>query len=476
MKVAKREFCSVMPSLVVVAILLSGSLVGYAMTPYVTKAIPNGSFFHPILCVVFSVQFACWFGAWKCFAWDFLEEQHTLRIALLACVAVGLEFVEAKILTPIWILSHPSLFLANTPIVQWIDFISTFGLSAIMYLACFSVIPKTNVLGWKRWRGSLVGVGIVAGLWFGGQIIEDLVLVKKLPFIVALVQPHQRQQTNGMWEPWPELIRLTEDALEQGERFDLIVWPENVLTSSSRPSSISQIVWSQYESKSESPAHSENERTHFDIASMVHHFKKRTGASLLAGSILVNQGEAVKFGLTISESQQRNCACLWNANTSEGNDRLQIHDKQVLVPVMETMPSWLGSDWARNWLFGRRTFVQLTPGDQYRELTLVDSKGGQHRLAVSICYESWLPWLPQYNTQSPVDAICHLIYDGDFADHPQYTKTMLTTIRLRAIETRTWQLVCSCWAGTAIIDPRGRIVAQLPPEQGVLRSDRLMVN
>ena len=104
---------------------------------------------------------------------------------------------------------------------------------------------------------------------------------------------------------------------------------------------------------------------------------------------------------------------------------------------------------------------------------MTDSQGIEHRLAVAICYESWLPWLPQYHAREPVDAICHLIYDGDFADYPVYTERMLAAIRLRAIETRTWQLVCSCWAGSAIIDPRGRIVKELPREPGILRTDRL---
>jgi len=44
---------------------------------------------------------------------------------------------------------------------------------------------------------------------------------------------------------------------------------------------------------------------------------------------------------------------------------------------------------------------------------------------------------------------------------------------LRAIETRKWQLVCSCWAGSTIIDPRGKIIKQLPPEAGILRTDQL---
>lgn len=460
--------------LAVVLIVMSGTLAGYAITPYMTHAIPNGKSIQLICCILFSIQFVGWFGSWHWFIGDVWKQFHTLRVALLTLVAVGLEFVEARLLTPIWILSHPSLFLANTPVVQWIGYVSTFGLSAMLYLALFSFIPKMGVVGWKRWQGSLVGLGLLAILWFGGQFIESRVSFNKLPFSVALVQPHLRQQTNHTWEPWRGLIRLTEDSLASGDHIDLIVWPESVLTPSARSWAMDQVAISdQSESKVALLSRSGNERSFFDINSMVQYFRHQSSSSLLAGSILVNQGEENKFGLVMSVSQQRNCACLWNAHSIEGHDLLQIHDKQVLFPVMETMPSWLGSEWVREWLFSGRTVGQLTPGEQYRELILTDSKGSDYRLAVSICYESWLPWLPQYHAREPVDAICHLIYDGDFAGRSDYTETMLKTIRLRAIEIRTWQLVCSYWAGTAIIDPRGHIVAELPPAQNVLRSDRL---
>ena len=52
-----------------------------------------------------------------------------------------------------------------------------------------------------------------------------------------------------------------------------------------------------------------------------------------------------------------------------------------------------------------------------------------------------------------------------------YMDRMVTTIRMRAIETRTWQPVCSTWSGSAVIDPRGTIVKRLGPVQGFLRTD-----
>ena len=68
-------------------------------------------------------------------------------------------------------------------------------------------------------------------------------------------------------------------------------------------------------------------------------------------------------------------------------------------------------------------------------------------------------------------AIVHLVYDGYTVEHPGMIQRQVRACQYRAIETRKWNLVCSTWSGTAIIDPSGRIVRQLPARAGVLRSD-----
>ncbi len=115
----------------------------------------------------------------------------------------------------------------------------------------------------------------------------------------------------------------------------------------------------------------------------------------------------------------------------------------------------------------------LAYGRKYSPLTFRDRDGNLRNIAVSVCYESLLPWLPQYRASSTVDAIIHIVYDGNSADHPGMMERHIRACQFRAIETRKWNLACSTWAGTAIVDPTGKIVRQLPPVVGVLRTDTL---
>jgi len=56
---------------------------------------------------------------------------------------------------------------------------------------------------------------------------------------------------------------------------------------------------------------------------------------------------------------------------------------------------------------------------------------------------------------------------------PTVLRRQIDACRFRAIETRRWNLVCSTLAGTAIIDPTGCVIHELPPVANVLRTDVL---
>jgi len=397
---------------------------------------------------------------------------HWLRIGILSIAATAAEIAYARFLSPIWILSHPALFVVETPIAQWVDRITVFGLSWLLYLAVFSVVPQMDVVGWKRWRCSLVGCVVVLLLWVVGKQIEASIAVDRLPFSVALVQPHLRHTSDEIWEPWRELIRLTDELVDDDGDVDLIVWPENSLSASDRSKMEQRIgQLSNMRLQSYNGPELKKNVTEFDMGSMVGRFGRQSAVKLLAGCVLLDVVRKENFGLDVPQVQRMNCACLWDSQNAVDSRPLQVHAKLALIPLREYVPAFLCFEFVRNRFLSEISLDELTPGEKFQLLEITDSNARKHQLAVAICYESWLPWLPQYRTKKPVIAICHLIYDGDFAGYTAYTDRMLASIRLRAIETRTWQLVCSCWAGSAIIDPRGRIVAQLTPVAGVLRND-----
>jgi apolipoprotein N-acyltransferase len=457
----------------VLVVVSLGCLDAFAMTYYATTSIPYGWVTHPLCCLAYSLQPLCWFGIWH---WS-KGLCHSFRIPVVVFAAVLVEYVEARLVTPVWIVTHPALFLVDTPIVQWTNWISTFGLSAFLYLALFSLIPNRQQAGWYRWQGVVASCFIGLALWFGGKWIENQVIIEEMPFSAALVQPNLRHRAGEHWQPWQELARLTDDFLATGNRVDLIVWPENSVASTLRSrldDQLSRPANSLIESVI-SASLSEDSMAQFDVAAMVDRYSNTTDASLLVGSLMVDRVEVVKYGLTVPQLRRINCACLWGSGLSggKGGDCLQVHEKQALMPLREYTPSWMDFDIVRKWIMPGLKSNELTPGENYRTLSFTDSKGIERRLGIAICYESWLPWLPQYHTSEPIDALVHLAYDGDFDSFPVYTQRMLGAIQLRAIETRTWHLVCSTWAGTALIDPRGRIVKQLAAKPGILRTDEL---
>jgi hypothetical protein len=93
-------------------ILIGGISMAYMMTYYATTSIPHGHISHPACCLVYSLQPLSWYLGWRCSN----RLNHWLRIGLMVVVAVAAEFACARIATPVWIVTNPLLFLADTPI------------------------------------------------------------------------------------------------------------------------------------------------------------------------------------------------------------------------------------------------------------------------------------------------------------------------------------------------------------------------
>ncbi|MGD9858075.1 MAG: carbon-nitrogen hydrolase family protein, partial [Planctomycetaceae bacterium] len=190
-------------------------------------------------------------------------------------------------------------------------------------------------------------------------------------------------------------------------------------------------------------------------------------AACLVGVPLVSQVMVERYGLQIPEGRRVNGACIVGPS-----GEIACHEKLSLLPIREGLPEFLDTPWVRHTLLPYyRLEATLKPGSEFRLLPFTTQDGRRVRIAAAICYESHLPWLPQYQRSNGADAVVHLTYDGDFAGHPAWADRHLLACRYRAVESRTWNLVCSTWSGSAIIDPAGNIVARLPAEEGVLRSE-----
>ena len=296
--------------------------------------------------------------------------------------------------------------------------------------------------------------------WTGGEAIASRVTVKPLPFSAMLLQLHQVPQDGQAWRPWIELDELTRASLEQDGPVDLIVWPETMLAPSMHP-----------ETANDETESAETEATDEPVTLQCFQRTNQPAydAACLVGVQLISSVIVQRYGLDVQDVRRTNAACL-----IDRSGEVTCHEKQILVPLMEGLPDLLERQWFRLYVLPYfQLEAPLKRGDDFHLLEFMTQERQVVRVAVSVCYESHFPWLPQYDPANGADAVVHMLYDGHFSEHPEWAERQLLACRYRAIESRTWQLVCSTWTGSAIIDPTGRIVSRLDAVAGVLRSDRI---
>jgi len=432
-----------------------GFAMGWLSTGFVRAAIPAwGSLLHGAACVVFSLQFVGVALAIRLLR----NKPIVLAAALTAVVAVGCESLEAWCGIA-WSVTSFSLPLAATPVAQWAAWITPLGVAGILYWVNFLLVPDWHATNFRlRWMGPTTAVGIAVTAWFGGRLIVDGTTVEPMPFSVMLVQPHLKSEKQVAWRPWIELDRLTQASLDQEGPVDLIVWPESCLSVSplENPGSDAGDASKPFEDR-------------LTVADFTKMLRPRYKTNCLVGVAMWKRTTETRYGLQVPKIESYNCGCLVSRL-----GEITCHEKQALVPFKEGLPPWLDQAWIRRRLL---PFFQLdaalTAGNRFRLLSFHDHQAKKRTIAVSICYESFLPWLPQYRNGGPADAIIHLVYDGDWYKHRGVIQRQLLACRYRAIETRRWNLICSTWTGTTIIDPTGRVVCRLSSKPGVLRSDRI---
>ncbi len=378
---------------------------------------------------------------------------------LMIAIATGGEWLQANVMTGVvWSMMGLYLPAGQTPLAQWAEFVGPLGVSAGLYFINFLWLPELTRTGWRRWQGPLLAGTLLLTAWMGGQQIAASVVSPPQPFSVMLVQPHVRGGEDGLWRPWLALDRLTRESLERDGPVDLIVWPETSLNESWHPESATEL--------STEPT-VERERHQLTLQSFQRSYLPTYEAACLFGVPLVKHEMVQRYGLEISEVRRVNGACLVSKS-----GEINCHEKLALVPLTEGLPDLLDTSWfRRNVLPSFQLKAPLQRGRDFRMLRFSTRQGRDANITVSICYESHLPWLPQFRQENHADAVVHLLYDGDFSDHPEWAERQLLACRYRAIESRTWNLVCSTWAGSAIIEPTGEIVRQLPARAGILRSD-----
>jgi apolipoprotein N-acyltransferase len=427
-----------------------GFAIAWMSTGFVRDAIPvRAELAQAIGCVLFGCQFiplaicARLLAGWSIY----------LGAICCSAIAVAAEVIQAR-LGVAWSVLSLCLPAAPSPVAQWAHYITPFGVSGILYVANFICMPDLERAGWRRLVPVFGWLSVVGLATEGGLLIAARVEPRPLTFSAMLIQPHVRAGERSGQKCAQALDRLTRAALQTRVPVDLIVWPETALAPSVETA--------------EQPGSSTTGGP-VDLPSFRRSVREVYRTAALAGVTLLKQKTEIKYGLEVPCTLQRNCACLITPSGAQF-----VQEKLALFPFREGLPSWLDEPWIRNSL--NRLFgfdPTYSAGSELRPLCFVRRDGLAATVVVAICYESYLPWLPQFRHDRPADAVIHLTYDGDFARHEGYATRQIWACQFRAIETRKWNLLCTWWSGSAIIDPRGRVIRRLGSVEGVLRTDSI---
>lgn len=258
-----------------------------------------------------------------------------------------------------------------------------------------------------------------------------------LPLEARLVQPNT--SLNATWTP-ESLQRFLDEQLQlslapQGSQpgtgraaAQLIVWPE-------QPAPLNYAL---------EPA----------FQRMTAALQAQTGAAFLFGEVTyptTAQGAP-------DYNQPRNSSRLILPNGMTG----PRYDKLHLVPFGEyvPLPGWLQR------LAGVSKLVQgvgnFVPGNHRQLFPLgVPGNGAVHRFATMICYESIFPALARHNVADGAEWLVNQS-DDSWYGHSSAAAQGLMMARVRAMENHRWLLRDTDDGITAVVDPYGRVRAQLP--------------
>lgn len=318
----------------------------------------------------------------------------------------------------------------DLPIAQLADVVGVHGLSllttaAAALLAAPWALPEAPRRGRRPWWAPAVAVALLAVAHLAGGLSEgrhDVPAERTALLVQGNVDPFGRAASQAQeLEVHLELTRL--GAGRMASPPDLVVWPEGALIG--------------FELEGARGADT----------------RARVQASAPASAFVVGGRARVDGGGS-------------NAAFSLADGQtLDRYDKHVLVPfgerwpLVEVVPGLYRAVFG---LLGLPLLASTVPGAGPEALATAVAP-----LGVGICYESVFPAISAAMVRDGAQALVVITNDAWFA-RGDGARQHLDMGRLRAIETRRWLLRAGNDGITAVVDPYGRVVAEL--DRGVAAS------
>lgn len=299
----------------------------------------------------------------------------------------------------------------DTPLAGYAPLIGANGLTLVLAVSAGLLWSAAR---WDMRRGFAALLGLLA-IWIIGAGLDryNWGWDEGAPIRVAVVQANTKQSA-AKWDPdelLPTLKAHLELTRERLDEADLIVWPETAV-----------------------PA-----------------FRHEVERVLFGNLQRTAEQEHVQFviGIPVMEPDGR----YYNALVSTGSAD-DTYFKRHLVPFGEFMPlkAWLGplAD-----LFDV-PMSSFSPGEGNKPLLQV----GKHSVGVAICYEDVFP--DEFRQAIPeARYLINVSNDSWFGDSLA-PHQHLQAARMRAMELKRWLVRATNTGVSAIIDERGRVVAEVP--------------
>jgi apolipoprotein N-acyltransferase len=324
----------------------------------------------------------------------------------------------------------------DTPVGQLAEYLGVSGLSlATALLAALLAVPfvERGAGGYEGLRTRLLVpalalLSVAGGWWWGLELLKSANWASDRTALLVQgnVDPFGRAATRAL-----ELdvhLRLTREGVEAlAESPDLVVWPEGALTGGLLEGS--------------------------------------RGAELLARiQDTAPESHFVIGGQGIAEGGASNAAFAFS-----GYELLGRYDKFMLVPFGERWPLLDSAPWlyrAIFGLFGLPLLINTVPGTGPALLPGPTSSdaAAAGALGVGICYESVFPLVSAAMARQGAQVLIIITNDAWFAAG-NGARQHFDMGRMRAIETRRWLLRAGNDGITAVVDPSGRSLQELPRMQ-----------
>jgi apolipoprotein N-acyltransferase len=352
------------------------------------------------------------------------------RRALVAApfVWVAVELARTRVTAFPWeLLGYAQT--ANVALTRMATLTGVYGLSFEIALvnsvfAAAFLVEKT-----RRKRLLLAAFGaalaLQAGQWVNSPRVAAadstaLLVQPNIPITTSWTEDYFQSTLNDLAK-----LSLNVPGMNPGQQFAPIVWPE-----------------------SPAPFFTNDPRFRDPVSALA----KLSGSWVIAGSIGIqpamhNGGRG---------SQMFNSAAL----VSPQGEWTARYDKVHLVPFGEFLPF--------PQLFAFAGGLTKEVGEFQRGASRDPLVAGSERLGTFICYESIFPNEVRQFVVNGADVLVNISNDGWYGDSGAWSQHLQQT-RMRAIENDRWLLSATNTGLTAVIDPWGRIAAEVPrKERGVL--------